>query len=301
MKKIILFLLFLAMQTVLFAQEYFPEGTKWTEIRLDTLKYDSWYSKVGEEWVPNFETVEYRVQGEYTDMDWVYRKVFTNGPTWTDSLALMILEMDNRVLVSVPTHNYLEEFYVPFPGTAYQFDWSVGKGLYYEDILESNTTSEYPYHCYYGIIDEIKEGIFGGVCSLKYVDLNGKAPVNPQEPGNTDTEGGRIIQGIGITEWKSGECLFGPPNPYGALSMFDYGRQDLYPERHYRSMLVHFERNGEVLYDFSPKKGATNGIRNVSKEYTPIDQTYYDLQGRCLTSQPSKGVFIKDGKKVVVR
>ena len=179
MKKIILFLLFLAMQTVLFAQEYFPEGTKWTEIRLDTLKYDSWYSKVGEEWVPNFETVEYRVQGEYTDMDWVYRKVFTNGPTWTDSLALMILEMDNRVLVSVPTHNYLEEFYVPFPGTAYQFDWSVGKGLYYEDILESNTTSEYPYHFYYGIIDEIKEGIFGGVCSLKYVDLNGKAPVNP--------------------------------------------------------------------------------------------------------------------------
>lgn len=285
----------------LFAQEYFPEGTKWTEIRLDTLKYDSWYSKVGEEWVPNFETVEYRVQGEYTDMDWVYRKVFTNGPTWTDSLALMILEMDNRVLVSVPTHNYLEEFYVPFPGTAYQFDWSVGKGLYYEDILESNTTSEYPYHCYYGIIDEIKEGIFGGVCSLKYVDLNGKAPVNPQEPGNTDTEGGRIIQGIGITEWKSGECLFGPPNPYGALSMFDYGRQDLYPERHYRSMLVHFERNGEVLYDFSPKKGAINGIRNVSKEYTPIDQTYYDLQGRRLTSQPSKGVFIKDGKKVVVK
>ena len=40
------------------SQEYFPEGTKWTEIRLDTLKYDSWYSKVGNEWVPNFETIE---------------------------------------------------------------------------------------------------------------------------------------------------------------------------------------------------------------------------------------------------
>ena len=258
----------------LFAQEYFPEGTKWTEIRLDTLKYDSWYSKVGEEWVPNFETVEYRVQGEYTDMDWVYRKVFTNGPTWTDSLTLMIQEVDNRVLVSVPTHNYLEEFYVPFPGTAYQFDWSVGKGLYYEDILESNTTSEYPYHCYYGIIDEIKEGIFGGVCSLKYVDLNGKAPVNPQEPGNTDTEGGRIIQGIGITEWKSGECLFGPPNPYGALSMFDYGRQNLYPERHYRSMLVHFERNGEVLYDVWPKKEIVyRPFVEDNKEWTMVYMT----------------------------
>ena len=45
--------------------KYFPEGTKWTEIRLDTLKYDSWYSKVGDEWVPNFETIEYYVKGEY--------------------------------------------------------------------------------------------------------------------------------------------------------------------------------------------------------------------------------------------
>ena len=38
--------------------DYFPQGTKWTEIRLDTLKYDSWYSKVGDEWVPNYETIE---------------------------------------------------------------------------------------------------------------------------------------------------------------------------------------------------------------------------------------------------
>ena len=34
---------------------------------------------------------------------------------------------------------------------------------------------------------------------------------------------------------------------------------------------------------------------------TPISVPLYDLQGRCLTSQPSKGVFIKNGKKVVVR
>ena len=254
--------------------EYFPEGTKWTEIRLDTLKYNSWYSKVGDEWVPNFEKIEYKVQGEYTKYDDVFKCVYSNGPTWTDSLTLMIQEVDNRVLVSVPTHNYLEEFYVPFPGTAYQFDWSVGKGLYYEDILESNTTSEYPYHCYYGIIDEIKEGIFGGVCSLKYVDLNGKAPVNPQEPGNTDTEGGRIIQGIGITEWKDGECLFGPPNPYGALRMFDYDRWGLSPERHYRSMLVHFERNGEVLYDVWPKKEIVyRPFVEDNKEWTMVYMT----------------------------
>ena len=34
---------------------------------------------------------------------------------------------------------------------------------------------------------------------------------------------------------------------------------------------------------------------------SPKDSPLYDLQGRRLTSQPSKGVFIKDGKKVVVR
>ena len=34
---------------------------------------------------------------------------------------------------------------------------------------------------------------------------------------------------------------------------------------------------------------------------TPISDTLYDLQGRRLTSQPSKGVYIQSGKKVVVK
>ena len=238
-------------------EEYFPEGTKWTEIRLDTLKYDNWYSKVGDEWVPNFETIEYYVKGEYTDRDWIYKKVYTNGPEWTDSLTLMIREAEynghNSVMVSVLIHDPGGEPYAP-SGEAYQFDWSIGKGIYYTDITMSNTTGIVQYHHYYGIIDTIKEGNFGGIRPLKYVDLDGKAPEcgiydNPQL---IDTNGGRIIEGIGITEWNDGECLLGPPNPYGALRMFDYDG-NLYPERHYRSMLVHFERNGEVLYDVWPK------------------------------------------------
>ena len=238
-------------------EEDFPEGTKWTEIRLDTLKYDSWYSKVGDEWVPNFETIEYYVKGEYTDRDWIYKKVYTNGPEWTDSLTLMIREAEynghNSVMVSVLIHDPGGEPYAP-SGEAYQFDWSIGKGIYYTDITMSNTTGIVQYHHYYGIIDTIKEGNFGGIRPLKYVDLDGKAPEcgiydNPQL---IDTNGGRIIEGIGITEWNDGECLLGPPNPYGALRMFDYDG-NLYPERHYRSMLVHFERNGEVLYDVWPK------------------------------------------------
>ena len=249
MKRTLLFMACLLASITMQAQEYFPEGTKWTEIRLDTLKYDSWYSKVGDEWVPNFETIEYYVEGNYNDKGMNFKKVYTNGLEWTDSLTLLIQESDNTISVSPWVHNYEGTSGSLWPGMAYQFDWSVGKGIYYEDILLSNTTTEYPYHYYYGIIDEIKEGQFGGVRPLKYVDLDGKAPVNPQEPGNRDTNGGRIIQGIGVTEWNDGECLFGPPAPYRALSMYDSYQ---HPERHYRSMLVHFERNGEVLYDMMP-------------------------------------------------
>ncbi len=240
------------------AQEYFPEGTKWTEIRLDTLKYDSWYSKVGNEWVPNFETIEYYVKGEYVKTEWddqnTFKKVYSNGPEWTDSLTLLIQEAEynghNSILASVLLHDY-DGYRVQWPGEAYQFDWNVGQGLYFEDITMSNTTSMRQPRFYYGIIDEIKKGNFGGVRPLKYVDLDGKAP--DDETGlnrNVSTNGGRVIQGIGITEWNDGECLFGPPNPYFALTQ-EMG------QRHYRSMLVHFERNGEVLYDVWPEKEVT--------------------------------------------
>ena len=241
-------------------EDFYPEGTKWTEIRLDTLKYDSWYSKVGNEWVPNFETLEYSVKGEYLERyDNVPLKcVYTNGPTWTDSLSLLVRERmyDNMVEVNVPLFyedNWGRLLTVPSSPEIYQFDWSVGKGLYYRDLMDFNSTGAYPYLYYYGVINEIKEGDFGGVRPLKYVDLDGRAPYDPQEPGNTDTKGARIIQGIGVTEWNDGECLFGPINPYRALSLFS-GQWELYLERHYRSMLVHFERDGEVLYDVWPEK-----------------------------------------------
>ena len=296
MKQLLFLILFFYTQVGLFAQEYFPEGTKWTEIRLDTMKYDSWYSKVGDEWVPNYETIEYLVQGEYTDKySDTYKCIYTNGPEWTDSLALLIQERDNRVWVTVLDNYDVENPYVLCPAEAYQFDWSVGKGLYFDDILLSNVTDSYCYHYYFGIISEIKEGDFGGVRPLKYVDLDGKAPVDPQQPGNRDTEGGRIIQGIGVAEWKDGECLFGPSDPYFASLMYASD------SRHYRSMLVHFERNNEVLYDVWPQKGVIDGIKSINKDNTPDENTFYDLQGRRLSDKPSKGIFIQNGEKVVIK
>ena len=251
MKRTLLFIACVLSSIMMQAQEYYPEGTKWTEIRLDTLKYDSWYSKVGDEWVPNFETIEYYVKGEYVEQNvdnpFTYKIVYTNGPEWTDSLTFLIMEKNNSVWASV--FLYFDNFRPRWPGDAYQFDWSIGKWLYFRDIDECNYTSIVSCYGYYGIIDEIKEGDFGGVRPLKYVDLDGRAPENdPNIPRiNVGTRGGRIIQGIGITEWNDGECLFGPPNPYFA-SGGDFN------ERHYRSMLVHFERNGEVLYDVWPDK-----------------------------------------------
>jgi hypothetical protein len=301
MKKSTLLMLFLAVQTVVLAQEYFSEGTKWTEIRLDTLKFASWYSQLGDEWVPNFETIEYYVQGEYPDRDWIYKKVYTNGPEWTDSLTLLLQEADNHISASVLVHDYDGESYVPWPCEAYQFDWSVGKGLYYEDITMSNATSLVHPCFYYGIINEIKEGYFGSSRSLKYVDLDGKAPDDkPNSPiRNANTNGGRIIQGIGIMEWNGGECLFGPPNPYSALSMFESYQPEFYPERHYRSMLVHFERDGEVLYDVWPEKGETDKIKSI-KAKAPVN-ILFDLQGRKLQQAPLKGVYVQNGKKRIVR
>ena len=243
---------FEASAQVILEQEYFPEGTKWTEIRLDTLKYDSWYSKVGDEWVPNFETVEYRVEGEHTSYGTHYKCVYNNDPDWAGQATFLICEEDNNeVLVSLLVLDENgNDSYTFVPSEIYQFNWSIGQWMWFQTPDETNTTGVFQKRYSYGIIDEIKEGDFGGVSPLKYVDLDGKAPDNPeQEPKYVDTNGGRIMQGIGITEWNDGECLLGPVNMYKYLDMWGVGR-----ERHYRSMLVHFERDGEVLYDVWPEK-----------------------------------------------
>lgn len=224
--------------------QYFPEGTRWIEIRLDTVKYDSWYSRVGDEWVPNFETVEYYVKGEYKDKYWdnPFKCVYTNGIEWTDSLSLMLWEgkfngESQCVLATVPPNSSNDaDTYVLWPGNAYQFDWSIGMMLIFEDIMSANCSCIFPPDKFdYGVIEDIKEGDFGGVRPLKYADVNGV----------------RIIQGIGVAEWNDGECLFGPVKPYEAIaSSYGYAID----ARNYRSMLVYFERDGEVLYNVWPER-----------------------------------------------
>ena len=256
-------------------EEYFPEGTKWTEIRLDTLKYDSWYSKVDGEWVPNFETIEYRVLGIYSNFSETFgdnslKCVYTNCSEWTDSLSLLIVEgkineylnYGRRVMATVPIYFYTWD--VPSPAMAYNFDWRVGMPISFIDIL-STTYDHNSETAVFGIIEEINEGNFGGVRPLSYTDVNGV----------------RFIQGIGVTTWNDGECIFGPVKPYEALSAYGAIEPE---ERHYRSMLVHFERDGEVLYNVWPEKGTEEEPVFLTKNTAWVDGFGYEQDGQYKTN-----------------
>lgn len=58
------------------------------------------------------------------------------------------------------------------------------------------------------------------------------------------------------------------------------------------------------LYTFNWLKGRPTSIHAVrlTGDDAPSDNVWYDLQGRCLSSTPTKsGVYIKGGKKVVFK
>jgi len=253
MKKLILLLFVFVIQTNLHAWRYFPEGTKWTEIRLDTLKYNSWYSKVGDEWRPNFETIEYYVQGEYIDdrFNNKYSCIYTTGPEWADSLTLLIYltptpDDDWYGGITVAAFDDDGQLSWPCHGQLYPLSWEVGTTMKSLSINIAGITGfgDWMWN-EYGTVEDIKEGDFGGVRPLKYSDVNGI----------------RFIQGIGVASWNDGECIFGPIRPYEILSSLEKVKPEP-AERHYRSMLVHFERGGEVLYDVWPeiKRTATTTI-----------------------------------------
>ena len=48
------------------------------------------------------------------------------------------------------------------------------------------------------------------------------------------------------------------------------------------------------------ENGTTTAIKDVQHQTTPGDQRYYDLQGRYV-AQPGQGLYIVNGKKVIVK
>ena len=64
-------------------------------------------------------------------------------------------------------------------------------------------------------------------------------------------------------------------------------------------MLVHFERNNEVLYDVWPKKEIPSSI-TIKGSQSANQGILFDLQGRKVAN-PRKGIYIKDGRKVLIK
>ena len=79
-----------------FASKYFPIGTKWTEVRIDTTKHKSWFRKEKGEWVPNYERVDYYVTeahnlpSKYDNV--MYRAVYCQRDGRPDSLCQFVTE-----------------------------------------------------------------------------------------------------------------------------------------------------------------------------------------------------------------
>ena len=267
-----------------YAQYYYTEGTKWTEIRLDTLKYDSWFSDSGK---PNYVQTCYYVKGDTLPSEGLvrnYKIVWQQKEEGVDSLQFLINEND-QCIVELASLNVewpgSDSF--SYPSQVYEFDWREGMVLNYMNLFTGQLTGyEFSTYC---VIVNIKEKSFGGCRPLKYVETD---------------DGHILIQGIGVTSWDDYYCIFGPARMNEWL-YYDCHENSVRSERikentfHYRSMLVHFERDGEVLYDVWPQPEGT-GVAPLSVSPEGEKTAIYDLQGRRLNARPRRGLYIQGGK-----
>ena len=69
----------------------------------------------------------------------------------------------------------------------------------------------------------------------------------------------------------------------------------------YRSVLVRFEYNGELLYDLWPNEKDELVARIPDVREMDGDIPVYDLKGCKVTGMPSRGIYIVGGQKRVVR
>lgn len=289
------------------AQSYLNNRSRWTEIRLDTLLYDSWYSAVeteeGTTYVPNFEIVEYKINSEMQAFEYEWgsydlQDVIATTPDGHHSLVCYRCYSLDKEGVYQGTYDQFthiairyqaEPFAVMEPAETYCWaDWNVGEDLYFIDLFTSQTTG-FPRTTPYGKIVEVGKDFFGGAKPLEYALLD---------------NGRRIIKGIGVTTWNGKECIVGPAYVNECADWYvndnilqDEAKMDEIKNTHHRSMLVRFEHDGEVLYNMWPnaKGELTQGMPQIAGVPQKA-KGIYDLQGRKLTKQPDRGMYIEDGK-----
>ena len=275
--------------TCIWSAKYFPIGTKWTELRLDTTKYDNWYTKSGDEWVPNFEQINYYVKDVFpldrTVYDYPYDMltIYCQREGKADSLCYLVNEYQfydddgipdcDIVQASIPYFNKML-----YPQYIYRFgDWNIGTYLSTRRLRTSVSSVS---HSKIGFIEDLEEDYLGGEKKVRYAI--------------TDL-GHHVIEGIGVTAWAGANCIFGPSEIGEALGIYYPG------ESPYCTILVHFERNGEVLYNIWPEPGKENTIGRPAPSPSLGRGAVYDLQGRRLNNAPQKGLYIENGKKTIIR
>ena len=300
-KTLILLVLLLARIEVManeWVSRFYPAGTRWTEIRYDSRVHDGWFTWDGSRWVPNYEVVYYYVTDGFAYK--IYdnkepmpvRLVYCQREGQKDSLILSVMEekweQSGTISVNV-SYPDLEQASILFmPCLAYSFNdvWEIGKPIYYMSVPARFSSGK---QSSYGKIKALGEGNFGGSIPLKYADVESEKIVD-EETGNKVVY--RIIDGVGITSWRDEECIFGANR-----MSFIYEQYEDNPREHgaFRSMLVHFERGGEVLYDMWPQP---EGMGVVPLSVSPEGEktAVYDLQGRKLNAKPQRGLYIQGGK-----
>ena len=162
------------------AQSYLNNRSRWTEIRLDTLLYDSWYSTVeteeGTAYVPNFEIVEYHINSEMQAFEYEWgsydlQDVIATTPDGHRNLVCYRCYSLDKEGVCLGTYDQFthiairdqaEPFAVMEPAETYCWaDWKAGEDLYFIDLFTSQTTG-FPRTTPYGKIVEVGKDFFGG-------------------------------------------------------------------------------------------------------------------------------------------
>ena len=286
-------------------ESYFDDETRWTELRLDTTKYGSWFTETYVDgvltWVPNYEKTEFYVQVDTVDTGSRLRRfgyVWQHVEGQRDSVHFAFEELHSQQDVfagSAFLSKDEETEHVKVWGamSLYQFNWYKGKRFYstnWQDAAFGQSEFEYSL----GTVDEINEGCFGTDKVLQYIDADTFDIYYHRKLYRKDYVGTKLIRGIGVNKWKSRYCIVGPSYPANTTPWMSDP---------YMSILVHFERGGEVLYDLwpTPEGGLASHVQGVKAGSSPDNQAVYDLQGRKVEGKPSRGIYVIGGKKRVVR
>lgn len=209
-------------------------------------------------------TTKYEIGEEVEKNSMIYKKILVNG----ESSGLLVRESDN--VVWLLTDEYPKEIKL------YDFNWDSTLPLTTEYLKETDEE---------GTGVELLTNEWKPKYDITYVGDNTYQYREESE--------GTEIRNIGrVTELTCNSSLLGYKEPY------------VIPPGLIYSKVLWINRNGKEIFRSESSEEwimeIPNGIRQSTSSSTK-SSSLYDLSGRRLSSEPQKGVYIKDGKKVVIK